>query len=69
MGIALVRRSLIHDELASGRLVVPFRATIETPIAYYLVYDETAVLPKSSRQFRDWLVSQATSSQREFTRR
>jgi LysR family glycine cleavage system transcriptional activator len=69
MGIALVRRSLVREELASGRLVVPFRATIDTPIAYYLVYDETAILPKSSRQFRDWLVSQAIASQREFTTR
>jgi LysR family glycine cleavage system transcriptional activator len=69
MGIALVRRSLIRKELASGRLVVPFRATIDTPIAYYLVYDETAILPKSSRQFRDWLLSQAIASQREFTTR
>lgn len=69
MGIALVRRSLVRDELASGRLVVPFRVTIETPIAYYLVYDETAILPRASRQFRDWIVAQANASQREFSSR
>lgn len=64
-GIALVRRSLVRSELESGRLVIPFQKAIETPIAYYLVYDAAALLLRWNQRFRDWLISEAIADQQE----
>ncbi|HBK4800520.1 TPA: transcriptional regulator GcvA [Klebsiella michiganensis] len=59
-GIALVRSSLICEELKSGLLINPLKIPVDTPIAYYLVYDESAVLQKLCRRFRDWITTTAT---------
>ena len=59
-GIALVRSSLICEELKSGLLINPLKIPVDTPIAYYLVYDESAVLQKICRRFRDWITTTAT---------
>jgi LysR family glycine cleavage system transcriptional activator len=66
-GIALVRKSMVRDELANGKLVIPFRTAIETPIAYYLVYDSTVLLQKHNQRFRQWIIAQADADQREFS--
>jgi len=66
-GIALMRKSMVRDELASGKLVIPFHAAIETPIAYYLVYDRTVLLQKHHERFRKWIIAQADADQREFS--
>jgi LysR family glycine cleavage system transcriptional activator len=65
-GIALVRKALVSAELSAGRLIMPFRTSIETPIAYYLVYDETALLQRRNKRFRDWLMAEADADQREY---
>ena len=65
-GIALIRRALVRKELAAGQLVMPFRTSIETPLAYYLVYDATATLRRRNRHFRDWLISEADADHREY---
>lgn len=64
-GMALVRLALVRDELAAGRLVMPFRAAVNVPMAYHLVYDGTATLQPRKRRFRDWLVAQADADRRE----
>ena len=66
-GIALVRKSMVREELSSGKLIIPFHTAIETPIAYYLVYDSTALLQKHNERFRKWIVAQADADQREFS--
>ncbi|KII62195.1 Glycine cleavage system transcriptional activator [Thelohanellus kitauei] len=43
-GIALIRSAMVRDELKNGTLINPLRVAIESPIAYYLVYDESAIL-------------------------
>ncbi|WP_256079596.1 transcriptional regulator GcvA [Massilia sp. YIM B04103] len=65
-GIALLRGSLVRQELASGRLVMPLRHTIETPLAYYLVYDDSVLLQSSNQRFRQWLMAEARADQGEF---
>nr|VUD32553.1 LysR family transcriptional regulator [Raoultella sp. NCTC 9187] len=40
-GIALIRSALVREELKNGTLINPLRVAIESPIAYYLVYDES----------------------------
>ncbi|MEG3127754.1 transcriptional regulator GcvA [Pantoea cypripedii] len=65
-GMALVRRSLVREELEQGTLVNPLQVEVESPIAYYLVYDESAVLQRISRRFRDWLVAAAAADKNEY---
>jgi LysR family glycine cleavage system transcriptional activator len=57
-GIALARRVLAERELARGRLVRPFAASLPSDQAYYLVTSpHTAELPKV-RAFRTWLLEE-----------
>ena len=58
-GIALVRSALVQEELASGLLINPLKMPVDSPIAYYLVYEESAILQKISRRFRDWITTAA----------
>lgn len=59
-GIALARSVMARDDLAAGRLVRLFPdITLDSPLAYYVVYrKESAALPKLVR-FRDWLLTEA----------
>jgi LysR family transcriptional regulator, glycine cleavage system transcriptional activator len=57
---------LVRDELEHGTLVNPLRVEVESPIAYYLVYDESAVLQRLSRRFRDWLIAAAAADKNEY---
>ncbi len=59
LGVALVRKSLVQDELASGRLAIAFPAAAEVPIAYHLVYDGAVLLHQHCQRFRQWLLAQA----------
>lgn len=60
-GIALVRSALVTEELESGLLINPLQVEVNSPIAYYLVYDESAILQKISRRFRDWITLTAAA--------
>ncbi|NQV47424.1 MAG: transcriptional regulator GcvA [Rhodospirillaceae bacterium] len=60
-GVALINTSLVSDDLASGKLVRPFKLGIPTGFAYYLVIpDETVTRPVVSA-FRTWILDQACS--------
>ncbi|MDU7344145.1 MAG: hypothetical protein E7L23_01525 [Klebsiella grimontii] len=56
-----MRSSLICEELKRGLLINPLKIPVNTPIAYYLVYDESAVLQKICRRFRDWITATAAN--------
>ena len=57
LGVAIVPRFLVEDELASGRLVVPFDRPVESRQAYWLVYPtEKQDLPAVAA-FRAWLLA------------
>jgi LysR family glycine cleavage system transcriptional activator len=60
-GIALVRSTLVREELESGLLINPLEIAVNSPIAYYLVYEESAILQKISRRFRDWITTAAAA--------
>jgi DNA-binding transcriptional LysR family regulator len=58
LGLAVLPRFLIQEELGSGRLVVAHDHPVTSDQAYHLVHpDRKADLYKVS-VFRDWLVSQ-----------
>lgn len=62
-GVALARRSLSLDELAAGRLVLPFPkvAPIPTGLAYYLVGPRENFKRPEIAAFRSWIRQEARS--------
>lgn len=55
-GVALMSRELIEDELAAGRLVVPFGPEIKGK-AFYLVYPESRKNEPTIQAVRDWVLA------------
>ena len=49
----------IDDDLASGRLVAPFKVAVQQPYAYYLLTPEAISGRPAVETFRRWLVSEA----------
>jgi LysR family transcriptional regulator, glycine cleavage system transcriptional activator len=69
LGVALLPRFLVCDELASGRLVVAADHEIKTASAYWLVYPESKTHLPAVGHFRDWLlnvVPAETASNRDY---
>lgn len=54
-GIALFFAALVAEDLAEGRLVQPFAATIHTGYDYYLNYPTDVELTRKAKLFRRWL--------------
>ena len=61
LGLALVPKLLVDDELARGDLVVACDVPLASRRAYYLVSPEREDQPPATRMFLDWLL-QATAS-------
>ena len=60
LGVALGRTHLVEDDIAAGRLVVPFDTVLPQDAGYYVVVPTTsAAIPKVAL-FRDWLLASAT---------
>jgi DNA-binding transcriptional LysR family regulator len=60
LGVALVPKFFVSEELGQLELVVPFEASIEVDSAYYLVYPTELSHGKPLEQFRAWLIQQAS---------
>lgn len=58
-GIALALRPLVEDEIAAGRLVIPFDIAVPSPYAYFLVMAEAVARRPAVAAFRDWLMAEA----------
>jgi LysR family transcriptional regulator, glycine cleavage system transcriptional activator len=59
IGVAVGRTSYVRDDIAKGRLVVPFKITLPADAGFYLVSPEgRADTPKLSA-FRQWVVAAA----------
>lgn len=56
LGVAVLPKFLILDELASGSLVIPFGPTATSDKAYYFVYPERKAGLSSLQKFRGWLL-------------
>lgn len=57
-GIALGRRPLIDSLLKSRKLVAPFRGTIASPRAYFLVVEPGARAKPAVQEFERWILEQ-----------
>jgi LysR family glycine cleavage system transcriptional activator len=54
-GVAMGRTSYVEADIASGRLVVPFKITLPADAGFYLVSPEGKTDPPKLVSFRQWL--------------
>jgi len=65
LGVAVLPKFLILDELASGKLVIPFGPKATSDNGYYLVYPERKAGLSSLQKFRAWLLESVGEGQRQ----
>ncbi|WP_120631435.1 LysR substrate-binding domain-containing protein [Ruegeria sp. EL01] len=58
IGLAVVPVFMIEEQLADGRLHLPFGAPVASGAGYYAVYPETRRPSTPVRLFRDWIMSE-----------
>lgn len=56
-GFVLAQLAMIHDDLKSGRLVVPFDNRLRLFQAYFLAWDRAALSKPFGPELRAWIVS------------
>lgn len=61
-GVALALQPLVADELAAGRLLIPFDLAIPSPYAYFLVMSKSVARRPVVESFRRWLLDEAAGS-------
>jgi LysR family glycine cleavage system transcriptional activator len=59
IGVAMGRTSYVQDDIAKGRLVVPFDIALPADAGFYLVSPEGVAEPAKLKAFRQWLVASA----------
>jgi LysR family glycine cleavage system transcriptional activator len=62
-GFVLAQLSMAGDDIAAGRLVVPFDLPLRLPDPYFLAWDPSALGKPHGAQLRGWLVSVARRQQ------
>lgn len=62
LGLALIPRIIIAEELQAGRLVAPFKTDFASHESYCLVYPNDKADDPKLRRFREWLVEEAGRS-------
>jgi len=58
-GVAMGRTSYVRDDIAKGRLVVPFDIALPVNAGFYLVSPEGGIDRPKLRAFRQWLLASA----------
>ncbi|WP_407185808.1 transcriptional regulator GcvA [Bradyrhizobium centrosematis] len=59
IGVAMGRTSYVQDDIAKGRLVVPFKIALPADAGFYLVAPEGHREPPKLAAFRQWVVAAA----------
>jgi DNA-binding transcriptional LysR family regulator len=59
LGVALVPRFFVSNELANGELVVPCELSLQNESGYYLVYPESKQSSPLLKVFEAWLLGTA----------
>ncbi|MDI4235319.1 transcriptional regulator GcvA [Bradyrhizobium sp. Arg237L] len=61
IGVAMGRTSYVQDDIAKGRLVVPFKITLPADAGFYLVSPQARADSPKLAAFRQWMVASAQS--------
>ena len=64
-GVALGRGALVWDALRRGQLIRPFRVSVPSRYAYFVVCSRGTARNPVIATFRDWLISEGAASQQE----
>ena len=67
LGVALLPRMLIEDELSSGKLVELFSCSIRSAHSYFLVVPENKATTQLTAAFTRWIVREAKLSQPDYS--
>lgn len=67
MGVALLQRCLVQEELASGQLVAPFDLPISLPKGYFLCAPVQRRSHRALAMFRQWLLQTAEADRELLT--
>jgi LysR family glycine cleavage system transcriptional activator len=59
IGVAMGRTSYVQDDIAKGRLVVPFKITLPADAGFYLVSPHARADSPKLAAFRQWMVASA----------
>ncbi|MBR0989399.1 transcriptional regulator GcvA [Bradyrhizobium japonicum] len=59
IGVAMGRTSYVKDDIAKGRLVVPFKIALPADAGFYLVAPEGRREPPKLTAFRQWMLAAA----------
>lgn len=59
IGVAMGRTSYVQDDIAKGRLVVPFKIALPADAGFYLVSPERRREAPKLVAFRDWMIAAA----------
>ena len=59
LGIALLPRLLIEEEVQKGLLTIPFPTRVAGPGAYYVVTPKARYELPRIRLFREWIIKEA----------
>ncbi|MGX9432508.1 MULTISPECIES: transcriptional regulator GcvA [Bradyrhizobium] len=59
IGVAMGRTSYVQDDIAKGRLVVPFKITLPADAGFYLVSPQARADSPKLAAFRQWMVASA----------
>jgi LysR family glycine cleavage system transcriptional activator len=62
IGVAMGRTSYVQDDIAKGRLVVPFKIALPVDAGFYLVSPEGVAEPPKLGAFRQWLIASAKNA-------
>ena len=57
LGVAMGRIAYVQEDIAKGRLVVPFKMTLPVDAGFYLVSPSGRTDPPKLAAFRKWLVA------------
>ena len=57
LGVAMGRTAYVQDDIAKGRLVVPFKIALPTDAGFYLVSPAGRTDPPKLSAFRQWLIA------------
>ncbi len=58
-GVVLSIHALASEDIAAGRLVIPFDIALPLEYAYYLITREDRTDHLQTTQFRDWIIAEA----------
>ena len=64
MGVAVVQRCLIEDDLAAGRIAIPIHRPFQIERGYFLCQPASRPASHALQDFRQWLLAQAQADNR-----